>query len=86
MNESQRSVTLTVDGHTVQVAEGATILDACRQLEIDTPTMCYADNLTPVNACRVCVVELKGSRTLVPACARAATEGMQVQTEAGDAP
>ena len=81
MNESQRSVTLTVDGHTVQVAEGATILDACRQREIDTPTMCFADNLTPVNACRVCVVELEGSRTLVPACARAAADGMQVRTD-----
>ena len=81
MNETQRSVTLTVDGRTVQVAEGATILDACRQLQIDTPTMCFADNLTPVNACRVCVVELEGSRTLVPACARAAAEGMQVRTD-----
>ena len=81
MNESQRSVTLAVDGRTVQVAEGSTILDACRKLQIDTPTMCFADNLTPVNACRVCVVELEGSRTLVPACARAAAEGMQVLTD-----
>ena len=80
MNESQRTVTLTVDGHTVRVAEGDTILDACRQLAIDTPTMCFADNLTPVNACRVCVVELEGSRTLV-ACARAAADGMQVRTD-----
>ena len=48
---------------------------------IDTPTMCYADNLTPVNACRVCVVEVEGARTLVPACSRPVEEGMKVTTD-----
>ena len=48
---------------------------------IDTPTLCYADNLTPVNACRVCVVEVEGSRTLVPACSRTAEAGMMVTTD-----
>jgi predicted molibdopterin-dependent oxidoreductase YjgC len=43
--------------------------------------MCYADNLTPINACRVCVVELEGSRTLVPACSRRAEDGMKVSTD-----
>src|SRR5262249_15147556 len=69
-----------IDGRTVRVPEGATILDACRAEGVDTPTMCYADNLTPVNACRVCVVEVEGARTLVPACSRPVESGMQVRT------
>lgn len=74
-------VTITVDGQPVQVPAGATVLDACTAAGIDTPTICYAPNLTPVNVCRVCVVELDGSRTLVPSCSRGAEEGMVVQTD-----
>ena len=74
-------LTLTIDGREVQVREGATILDACRRLAVDTPTLCQLDNLTPVNACRVCVVELEGSRVLVPACSRKVESGMQVKTD-----
>ncbi|HTG47644.1 MAG TPA: 2Fe-2S iron-sulfur cluster-binding protein [Actinomycetota bacterium] len=70
-----------VDGRTVRVPEGSTILDACRVEGIDTPTMCYADNLTPINACRVCVVELEGARTLVPACSRPVEPGMKIRTD-----
>ncbi len=77
----KRAIELTIDGNPVRVTEGATILDACRQREIDTPTLCFADNLTPVNTCRVCVVEVEGSRVLVPACSRTAEEGMVVQTD-----
>jgi len=76
-----RSVELTVDGEKVSVAEGSTLLDACRIRGIDTPTLCYADNLTPVNVCRVCVVELAGARVLVPACSRKAEPGMVVLTD-----
>ncbi len=74
-------VELTVDGSSVSIPVGSTILDACRQCGIDTPTLCYLETLTPVNACRVCVVELEGSRTLVPACAREAQSGMKVRTD-----
>ena len=68
----KKMLSLTVDGHEVRVLEGSTILDACRQLGIETPTLCYGDTLTPVNVCRVCVVELEGARTLAPACSRKA--------------
>ena len=74
-------IDVEIDGRTVRVPEGATILDACRAEGIDTPTMCYADSLTPVNACRVCVVEVEGSRTLVPACSRPAEADMKVTTD-----
>ncbi len=71
---------ITIDGVTTEVEDG-TILDACRRVGIDTPTLCYADTLTPVNVCRVCVVELEGSRTLVPACSRKVTDGMVVNPD-----
>ncbi len=77
----RRLVDVTIDGATVRVPEGATLLEACRQQGIDTPTLCYLENLTPVNVCRVCVVEVEGSRTLVPACSRKAEPGMKVRTD-----
>ena len=78
---TQRTVTVTVDGQEVTVPEGATLLDACRKLEIDTPTLCYGETLTPANACRVCMVALEGARTLVPSCSRRAEDGMVVHTD-----
>ena len=78
---SQRTVELTIDGTEVTVPEGSTLLDACRQLQIDTPTLCYGDTLSPANACRVCMVELEGARTLVPACSRTVDAGMVVLTD-----
>src|SRR5713101_10130994 len=74
-------VHLTVDGRDVLARDGSTILDACRQLRIDTPTLCQLETLTPVNVCRVCVVELDGSRVLVPACSRKVEAGMRIQTD-----
>jgi predicted molibdopterin-dependent oxidoreductase YjgC len=76
-----RTVEITVDGAAVRVPEGATILDACKAAGVVTPTLCFAENLTPVNVCRVCVVELEGARTLVPSCSRRAENGMKVKTD-----
>ncbi len=74
------AVPVTVDGRTVEVAAGDTILDACRAAGADVPTLCYLETLTPINACRVCVVELEGARVLAPACSRAAAPGMVIHT------
>jgi predicted molibdopterin-dependent oxidoreductase YjgC len=79
--EAPPPVELTIDGETVSVAAGSTILEACRAQGIDTPTLCYLENLTPVNVCRVCVVEVTGSRVLVPACSRRVEAGMDVHTD-----
>lgn len=79
--ETVTQVTVKIDGADVSVDEGATILDACNAHGIDTPTICYAENLTPVNVCRVCVVEVEGSRVLVPSCSRPAEDGMEIQTD-----
>jgi len=75
-----RLVDLSVDGRPVSVPEGATILEACRALGEDVPTLCYGDTLTPKNACRVCMVEVEGSRTLVPSCSRQVQPDMVVRT------
>jgi predicted molibdopterin-dependent oxidoreductase YjgC len=63
------------------VPEGTTLLEACRLQGIDTPTLCYLENLTPVNVCRVCVVEVENSRALVPACSRRVESDMVVHTD-----
>ena len=76
----RRIVELEIDGEKVRVFEGSTILDACRSRDLEIPTLCYGESLTPVNACRVCMVELEGSRVLVPSCARKAEDGMVVRT------
>ena len=79
--ETRPPVALTIDGVEVSVPAGTTILEACRAQGVDTPTLCYPENLTPVNVCRVCVVEVTGSRVLVPACSRKVEAGMEVQTD-----
>jgi predicted molibdopterin-dependent oxidoreductase YjgC len=76
-----RLVTLTVDERPVEVPEGSTVLDACAKLGIDTPTLCYGETLTPANACRVCVVEMEGARTLIPACSRKVEADMVISTD-----
>ena len=75
------SVTAAIDGAEVTAAAGSTILEACRAAGRDQPTLCYLETLTPVNACRVCVVEVEGSRTLVPSCSRPTEEGMIISTD-----
>jgi NADP-reducing hydrogenase subunit HndD len=76
-----RLIDLTIDGQPARVPEGITLLEACREQGADPPTLCYLKTLTPVNACRACVVEVEGSRALVPACSRTAEPGMTVHTD-----
>ncbi|PWT98259.1 MAG: Fe-S-binding domain-containing protein [Terriglobia bacterium] len=78
---ARKPIEITIDGKAVSAPEGSTILEAARSIGIDTPTLCYLESLTPVNVCRVCVVELQGSRTLVPACSRKVEPGMVIQTD-----
>lgn len=73
-------VPLTIDGRAVEVPAGATLIDACQALGIHVPTLCYLETLTPVNACRLCVVEVEGARVLAPACSRTVEAGMVVKT------
>jgi NADH dehydrogenase/NADH:ubiquinone oxidoreductase subunit G len=77
----RRRVEFTLDGQEARVPEGATLLDACRAAGKDVPTLCEGDTLAPKNACRLCVVEVEGARTLAPACSRRAEPGMTVRTD-----
>jgi len=74
-------LTLTVDGIEVAVPAGASLLDAVRAAGAELPTLCHLDGLTPVAACRLCLVEVEGSGKLQPACATAAVEGVVIQTQ-----
>ena len=73
-------ITVTVNGRQVSAQEGKTILEAARENGIDIPTLCYREELTPIGACRICVVEVEGSRTLVGSCHTPITEGMVIHT------
>jgi predicted molibdopterin-dependent oxidoreductase YjgC len=75
-----RTVEITLNGASVQAAEGMTILQVAQQEGIEIPTLCWERTLTPVNACRACVVEIKGARVLAPACARQVEDGMEIET------
>ncbi len=74
------TVALEIDGRRTTVRAGATILEACRGLGIEVPTLCYLETLKPANACRLCVVEIEGARVLAPGCSRAVEPGMVVHT------
>ena len=74
-------ITLTVDGRSIRVADGATILDAARSAGIEVPTLCWYPKLPVVGSCRICLVSVAGSPKLAAACATAAQDGMIVETE-----
>jgi predicted molibdopterin-dependent oxidoreductase YjgC len=73
-------VEITIDDRELRAAPGSTILETCREAGIDVPTLCYLETLAPVNVCRLCVVEMEGSRALVPSCSRRVEPGMVVRT------
>ncbi len=75
--------TLTIDDIKVEVPEGTSVLQAARQAGVNIPTLCYLEDVQAIGACRVCLVEVEGARTLVASCTQPATEGMVVKTNTG---
>lgn len=75
-----KEVTLKINDISVTVPEGTRILDAARQAGFNIPTLCYYKDLTNEGSCRVCVVEVKGARSLVASCSAVVAEGMEVYT------
>ncbi len=73
-------ITLTIDNQTVAVETGSTILEAAKKVGINIPTLCYLKDINVIGACRICMVEVQGARTLVPACVAPVAEGMVVRT------
>ena len=76
----ENMVNLKINGKDVSVPAGTTILDAARKAGIRIPTLCYLRDINAIGACRVCVVEVKGARSLVASCVYPVAEGMEVTT------
>ena len=74
-------VTITINGKTLEVAEGTTVLRAAQNAGIDIPTLCDHPHLTPYGGCRLCLVEVEGARTLQPSCTLPVNNNMVVKTE-----
>jgi NADH dehydrogenase/NADH:ubiquinone oxidoreductase subunit G len=75
------TINLIIDGKQVFVPPGTTILAAAREAGIEIPTICFHEATTSNALCRICVVEVEGSRVLVPSCVANVSEGMKVQTQ-----
>ncbi|HIU98322.1 MAG TPA: iron hydrogenase small subunit [Candidatus Limadaptatus stercoripullorum] len=73
-------VNLKINNIPVQAEAGTTILEAARAAGIKIPTLCYLKDINAIGACRVCVCEVKGARSLVAACVYPVSEGMEVFT------
>ena len=61
-------INVIIDGKEYSVRKGSTILEACKSVGIEIPTLCYLKEVNEIGACRICVVEVKGARSLVAAC------------------
>ena len=76
----QKMINLTIDNVPVSVPEGTTVLEAARNAGIKIPTLCYLKDINEIGACRMCVVEVKGARSLMASCVSPVAEGMEVFT------
>ena len=74
------SIRLKINGIEVEAPKGATILEAAHLADIQIPTLCFLKEINEIGACRICVVEVKGAKTLVAACMHPVSNGMEVWT------
>lgn len=74
-------VDIFMNGQKLALSTGTTILEAAKENGIEIPTLCYHQDLTPYGGCRLCVVEVKGERALVPSCTREIQKGMRISTD-----
>jgi len=75
-----QEVKLVIDGQEIHCSDELTILQAAQQVGIEIPTLCYSPDLKPIGECRICVVEVEGSRTLVGSCHTPVASGMVIHT------
>jgi len=80
MSSEPPTITLSIDGRTVNVPKGTTIYNAARRLEIEIPIFCYHDRMPPLGACRMCLVQVERAPKLQTSCTLEAAEGMVVRT------
>ena len=74
------TVNVKINNISYQFPKGLTILQACNQINIEVPTLCYLKEINEIGACRICVVEVKGARNLVASCVHPLSEGMEIFT------
>ena len=74
------NITIKINGIEVSAPKGSTILEAARLAHIEIPTLCFLKDINEIGACRMCVVEVKGAKSLVVACVYPINEGMEVWT------
>ena len=74
------NITIKINGMEVSAPKGSTILEAARLAHIEIPTLCFLKEINEIGACRICVVEVKGARSLVVSCVYPINEGMEVWT------
>ena len=80
MEVTNNMINIKINGVDVSAPEGSTILEAARLAHIDIPTLCFLKDINAIGACRICVVEVKGARSLVAACVYPINEGMEIFT------
>ncbi len=73
-------VNIKINDKSYSVPKGSTILEAARYAGIEIPTLCYLKDINEIGACRICMVEVKGARSLVTACVFPVAEGMEIYT------
>ncbi len=73
-------VNIKINNMPLSVPKGISILEAARTIGIEIPTLCYLKKINEIGACRICMVEVKGARSLVTACVYPVAEGMEIFT------
>jgi len=81
MEVSMETVNVKINGISIDVPKGSTILEAARLAHIEIPTLCYLKEINEIGACRICVVEVKGARSLVASCVYPVSDGMEIRTD-----
>ena len=79
-DSSMANINIKINGRDVSAPEGSTILEAAHLAGIKIPTLCFLKEINEIGACRICMVEVKGARTLVASCVHPISEGMEVWT------
>ena len=80
MTQSMKEIVITINDSRMNGRHGMTILEVAQENGIDIPTLCHSPELIPIGACRICVVKVEGSRTLVGSCHTPITQGMVIYT------
>jgi len=81
MEVNMETVNVKINGISIDVPKGSTILEAARLAHIEIPTLCFLKEINEIGACRICVVEVKGARSLVASCVYPVSDGMEIRTD-----